>query len=290
MTICVSVRVAEGLVLAADSAVMLMGEVPTPQGPMHTILQNFNFANKVTHFKDYPIGVLSWGLGSIQARSIQSLIMEYEHGYPSVTLRGHGSEFARGPYTVREVANDLVGFIRARYDAAFPVPAAPAGAPPAPAPDRPALGLLIGGYSQGEFFSDVLVYEFPNDTDWSEVRPNLPNGSPSFGANWFGMTDALTRLYLGFDELALNELVNRGAPAPVVEQWANDNVAALPLVFDGMPLQDAIDFAEYSVQVVIGRFRFAQGPPLCGGDVDIAVITPDAFRWAQRKEWGIHHE
>ena len=104
------------------------------------------------------------------------------------------------------------------------------------------------------------------------------------------MTDALVRLVNGFDPAALNQLVVRGADAAIVQQWVNDRVAELPLVFDGMPLQDAIDFADYAVRVVIGRYRFAQGAQLCGGDVDIAVITPSAFRWAQKKRWGIHHE
>jgi hypothetical protein len=288
MTICISVRVAEGLVFAADSAVMLTGTVPSPQGPTQMVIQNFNYANKVTHFKDYPIGILTWGLGSIEARSIQSLVMEYEYGYPD--------REAKGAYTVREVADGLLAFIQTRYDAAFPppvpapVPPGPGAAPAAPAPNRPGLGLLVGGYSHRGFFSSQFVYQFPDSTDWQEVRPNLPDGRPSFGANWYGLTDALTRLFLGYDQGALNELVNRGADAAVVQRWVNDGVAALPLVFDGMPLQDAIDFAEYSARVVIGRFRFAQGPPLCGGEVDVAVMTPDTFRWAQKKRWGIHHE
>ena len=46
-------------------------------------------------------------------------------------------------------------------------------------------------------------------------------------------------------------------------------------MFDGMPLQDAVDFANYAVQLTIGRFRFAAGVPVCGGNVDIAVITPN---------------
>jgi hypothetical protein len=282
MTICVSVKVAEGLVLAADSAVMLTGIEQTPNGPMETIIQTFNFANKVTHFKDYPIGVLNWGLGSINARSIQSLIMEFEYTYQS--------KEDKGAYTVREVADDLLAFIKARYDAAFPIP--PAATPPAatPAPERPALGFLLGGYSHGEFFADEFSYEFPNSADWEIVTPNQPDGSPAFGVHWFGMTDALIRLMLGFDAQAMEELVRRGADINIVRQWMMDRVSALPIIFDGMPLQDAIDFAEYVVQVVIGRFRFGQGPPLCGGDVDIAVVTPDAFRWAQRKQWGIHHE
>jgi len=83
MTICVSVKVAEGLVLAADSAVMLSGKIKTPQGEAEGIIQTFQYANKVTHFKDYPIGIMNWGSGSIGDRSIQSLILEFEYGYPN---------------------------------------------------------------------------------------------------------------------------------------------------------------------------------------------------------------
>jgi hypothetical protein len=49
VTICVAVKVAEGLVLAADSAVVLEGVIQTPQGPVQTIIQNYEYANKVTH-------------------------------------------------------------------------------------------------------------------------------------------------------------------------------------------------------------------------------------------------
>jgi hypothetical protein len=288
MTICVAVKVAEGLVIAADSAVVLEGVMQTPQGPVQTILQNYEYANKVTHFRDYPIGILSWGLGSISARSIQSLIMEFEYTYP---MKGKDRKYA-----VKRVAEDFLEFISKRYEAAYPIPAAgganPVGTPPAPIPqpERPTLGFFIGGYSHREFFGEEYIYEFPNSTGWREVRPNTPDGNPSFGANWYGMTDALTRLILGFDAAALSELINRGANQAIVQKWVDDHVSHLPLVFDGMPLQDAIDFAEYAIQVVIGRFRFGLGPPLCGGDVDIAVITPDTFRWAKRKQWGIHHE
>jgi len=35
---------------------------------------------------------------------------------------------------------------------------------------------------------------------------------------------------------------------------------------------------------------YGLGAQLCGGDIDIAVITPNRFDWAQRKRWSIHHE
>jgi hypothetical protein len=268
VTICVGVRVAEGLVLAADSAVSLQGVVDSPQGPQQVLLQTFSYGNKVTRVKDYPIGVMTWGLASIEARSIQSLIMEFEYSYKS-------TEDNLG-YSVRTVADDLLSFIRDRYEAAYPTPT-----------DDQGLGLYVGGFSAGEFFSSQYAYQFPSDTDWTVMHADREDGNKDFGASWWGLTDPLTRLIRGFSGPSLDELVRRGADQTIVRQWAEDGASGLPLVFDGMPLQDAVDFAEFAVQVTIGSFRFASGPPLCGGDVDIAVIRPGTFQWAQRKQWAI---
>lgn len=263
MTICISVRVAEGLVLAADSASMLQGSI---KGGPTTILQTFEFANKITRILDEkPIGVMSWGIGSISDRSIQSLVMEFAYEYDAP---------ASNPYDVKVVADAFLDFIKQRYESAYP-----------DKKNQPRLGLFVGGYSSGQFFSDQFTYEFPASTDWTVVRPNSADGSLDFGANWYGLTDALTRLIRGFDPSALDELVKRGVDRGVIQKWVNDSVSDLTIVFDGMPLQDAIDFANFAAQVVIGRYRFGIGPPLCGGDVDIAVITPADFQWAQRKQW-----
>ncbi len=268
MTICVSVRIPEGLILAADSMVTLEGTMNTPKGPQTGVLQTFEFANKLTRIKDYPIGVMTWGIASISDRSIPSLLMEWEHDYISL-------EDAL-TFTVKNVADALQKFIDERYNKVYPATA-----------KRPTLGLFIGGYSHSQFFSDQYFCEWPNKTAWQEVRPNKPDGSPDFGANWFGQTNALSRLIHGYDKVGINELIKRGADKTIVQKWIDDHVSELPLVFDGMPLQDAVDFANYAVQLTIGRFRFAIGVPVCGGNVDIAVITPNAFQWAQRKQWAI---
>ena len=54
MTICVSVRTPEGLILAADSMVTLEGVINTPKGQQTGVLQTFEFANKLTRIKVYP--------------------------------------------------------------------------------------------------------------------------------------------------------------------------------------------------------------------------------------------
>jgi hypothetical protein len=268
MTICVSVRVAEGLVMAADSTTVLRGDIVTPAGIQRQLLQSFDYATKVAQVGDMPLGVMTWGVGSIASRSIQSLVMEFEFEYA-----------VKGRFKVETVADDLLKFIASRYDASFPTPG----------PDS-ALGLFVGGYSDGEFFSSQYSVELPVQRSWQAVRRDKGPNVPDFGANWFGATDALQRLILGFDGPSLEKLIARGADPVVVQAWVDAHDSSLPLVFDGMPLQDAIDFAEWATTVVIGRWRFGVGAQLVGGDVDIAVIRPRSFQWAQRKRWSIKDE
>jgi hypothetical protein len=57
--------------------------------------------------------------------------------------------------------------------------------------------------------------------------------------------------------------------------------------FAVMPLQDAIEYANYMLNVVVGRYRFVIGPELCGGQVEIAAITQQRFNWISRKRWSL---
>jgi hypothetical protein len=61
--------------------------------------------------------------------------------------------------------------------------------------------------------------------------------------------------------------------------------------FDGMTLQDAIDYAVFVVRTTIDIQRFADGtrsgpkrPPISGGPIDVAIIRPYAgFEWVKQK-------
>ena len=49
-------------------------------------------------------------------------------------------------------------------------------------------------------------------------------------------------------------------------------------------LQDAIDYAEFLIRSTIAHQRFSQSIPTVGGDIDIALVTPfDGFRWIRQK-------
>lgn len=260
MTICVGAKVGEGLILAADSTATVLDA----QGG---VIKTYDYASKVAQIRDYPIGVFSWGLGGLGARSIQSLIMEFEHNLPSV-------ESAKG-FKVKEVAEQLFQFLKQRYDAQ----------PPLREGNRPLLGLFVGGYSDGGFFPEEYWFEFPEDTGVKVRRPDKADGSPDFGADWFGQTDAISRLIHGYDDGFIRELTNRGLDKAVIDQIVSSHQFEYPIVFNAMPLQDAIDLAVYFIQLTIGRFRFVAGAPVCGGEVDVAVITPGKFDWSHRKQW-----
>ena len=54
--------------------------------------------------------------------------------------------------------------------------------------------------------------------------------------------------------------------------------------FNLFSLQDAIDYAEFMICTTITHQRFTRMPNKVGGDVDIALVTPiDGFQWVRQK-------
>jgi hypothetical protein len=287
MTICVSIKVSEGLVLATDSTAAIQGTVQDPTGKSSTgILKTYDHVRKLSHIKDYPIGTLTWGTALVGARSVESLIKEYEYTLLSLEeeqekikerrMRGKAKGDERFEYNVRNVAEGLLDHVKKFYETEFASQ---------PVDQRPQLGILVSGYSSGKFFPEQWLINLPISAELTGVRPDI-DGKPVFGATWFGLADAIVRLHWGRDDAAPDILAQRFNVSP---EEIRQLLARLeyPVIFDGMPLQDAIDYAVYLVNVAIGRFRFVAGAPLCGGEIDVAVITPNTFTWIQRKSWRV---
>ncbi len=285
MTVCVSVKVSEGLVLAADSTAAIQGNIQNPKGQsVPGILKTYDHVRKLAHIKDYPIGTLTWGAALIGARSVESLIKEYDHDLPSLVeeqekiraKRMRGEESGPYEYDVKHIAKGLIEHVKNFYDATFA---------DVPKEDLPPLGILISGYSSGKFFPNQFLVELPLLDKLKEIRPDK-KGKPDFGANWYGLTDSIIRLHWGRDDDALKILAKHFNKTP---EEIRTILAPLqyPVLFDGMPLQDAIDYAVYLINVAIGRYRFVVGAPLCGGEIDVAVISPTGFTWIKRKSWSV---
>ena len=267
MSIVVAVRVGEGLVVAADSASTLMGRSPDGQVG---VVKVFNHATKLLQLKDYPIAVASWGAGAIGARTISSLVDEYANDRPKY-------DEVSDSLSVETEAQGLLAFLVKQHRAQFPDPATGAAA---------GLGVFVGGYSGTAFFPDEFVFSVPQG-DIKPLRPSSDKGGQNFGANWYGLTDAVVRLHFGRDERLPAILKAKGVSDEIIREVEKTFLEEIqfPVPFDGMPLQDAADYAMYLVGCVVGRFRFVVGPELCGGPIDVAAITRgDGFRWVHRKK------
>ena len=102
MTICVSVKVRDGIVLGTDSMTQIIGQLP--DGNLAPV-KNYSNARKLFKIGDLPIGIMTYGVGNVGPRSIQSLVLEFSKKY-------------NGDPKVEEVGNGLFEYFQAAYDEA----------------------------------------------------------------------------------------------------------------------------------------------------------------------------
>jgi len=75
--------------------------------------------------------------------------------------------------------------------------------------------------------------------------------------------------------------VSRGGATDIVNRLiVSDHLPEFGL----LPLQDAIDYAIFLVEVTVKAMRFEPGTDTVGGPVDVLVITPKEAFFVQRKE------
>jgi len=269
VTIALSVKINDGVVLATDSATSVIGQNPSGELGVFNVYQN---ANKLFNLrKGLPIGATTWGAGSIGNASIETLIKDLRERFSNTTdewyLDGDNYSVATVAERVREFIFDQ------RYTPEFQS-----------SRQKPALGFLIAGYSQPD---GTMAEEYQIDIVNGKCdAPRLVRSAADSGLTWAGEPEALNRIIVGFSP---------GLPA-VLAKFIPDRealsaaVAALgenlqvPMLFPAMPLQDAIDLAEFLVELSINFARFKPGAPTVGGPVEIAAISKhEGFRWIRRK-------
>lgn len=258
MTIVASVKVRDGLILGTDSMTQISQN--TPEGPQ--FLKAYSNARKLFQIKDRPIGVACYGLGNVGQRSIEGVVLDFCSSQPVGRLK------------VGEVAQGLYEFVTPLYEGAFES---------VETEGRPPLGFYIAGYSHREPFPEEFEFLLPRDT-----APFAPRPAQVFGASWRGIDIAFTRLYKGFDPRLIERLTEAGIGEE--DQKKIFDGLETPVVYDGMPVQDAVNFCEYILETTIGYTTFHAGVPGCGYPLQVATILADiGFTWVARPEPRIMH-
>lgn len=268
MTIAISIKVYDGLVLAADSASTLYGS-----GASSGIVNVYNTADKVFNlYKGLPIGGTSWGTGSIGHASISTLAKDLRRRLMGRDPRQKEWAIDPGHYSLEEVAEAARRFL---YDELY-----------APifkdAAQKPALGFLVAGYSAG----GEMAEEWRILIQGGECRgPELIREPGETGLSWQGEPEAITRLVMGYGTRLPEVLKELGVPEDQIVQAMRQIESRLEvrLAPSPMPIQDAIDLAKFLVQLTIMFSRFGPGAPTVGGPIEVAAITRhEGFKWVRR--------
>jgi len=249
MTIVASVKVHDGLVLGTDSMTQI---VSTSQG---SVLKTYTNARKLFQVKDFPIGVMTWGIGNLGVRSIQGAVFDY------------AKSLSDAPITVQEAVQGLFDHVKPQYDVAFP------GAEVGQGQD---LGLFVAGYSPGEPLAEEYEFVLPRDAAPSPIR------SPDqTGAAWRGIYAPYQRIARGIDPGIVEVLKARGLTDAEIEEMAAG--ARMTVIFDGMPVQDAVNYCAFILDTTIGWASFQWGAQSCARPLQVAtILESDGFHWVAR--------
>ena len=229
MSIVASVSVHDGLVLGAESMVQIWGQMG-PQAPSG-VIKTYENAQKLFQLGEHNIGVMVYGIGNIGQRSIGSYL----------------DEFARKNTSLEEVkvnAEKLLEFLRKKYEDNFKS---------TEQDQLPTLGVMVGGYGPEQHLAETWEFLLPSS---NEVRPTRPKHG--FGASWRGVSVPFSRLYVGFDPRVGEALQTAGLESEKVSELLGPY--QMPVVFDGMPVQEAIDFVVLILETTIGMFKVRLRP------------------------------
>ena len=265
MTIALSVKFSDGVVLATDSAVTL-----SSSRGVHNIYQN---SNKIFNLhRDLPLGVMIWGSGSLGEYSLSNLIKDFREEFDQENLQDG--------YQLSEVASEFAEYLEEFYQQLEE--------DIDDNEDWPEFGVKIAGYSENtesEDFPETFTYNF-SDGQMNGPRVVIEQGVriTSHAAN-----DAIIRLMGGISNEAMSYLMQN---LELDQENTEDlfqgimDYSSINLASRHMPVQDAIDLADFLVEVTKKFYRFRPGPPVVGGPTEIASITKhENFKWIDRKHY-----
>jgi hypothetical protein len=157
------------------------------------------------------------------------------------------------------------------------------------------IGLFVAGYSSTASLGESWAIEIQSGVPQT---PRLLRPPDQSGISWGGAGEILHRIVLGYSTELFDVLSSVSGPAQAGQQPATsaqlqNQLEPLfqarlqaPLVFAPMPIQDAIELAEFLVYSATMYSRFLPGPQIVGGPVEVACITKhEDFKWIKRKHY-----
>lgn len=265
MTICISVKVHDCLVFAADSASSI--------GNQAGIIKVFNHGNKVFNlYKSLPIVAMTCGMGNFGSASVSTLAKDFRLLLADPDSKYH-IDVAK--YSIEDVAKKAKEFFFDDHYAALTQK---------PQGDH-SFEFWIGGYSSDAKSSEIWKVQILNGACGDPVAVRAKDNC---GINAAGQPDAFNRLVLGYSVQLQKGLTDMGVkPADMQAALvAISSHTQATMAYPSMPIGDAIRLADFLVETTKGFVSFIPGADVVGGDTDIAVVTKhEGFKWIKRKHY-----
>jgi len=247
MSLGIIVKCPEGLVLAAESRVTINAN--TPLGQVHN---NFDNAKKLLAFSGSHkyIGAITYGLGSLNLRTAQSFMPEFESSLPADRI------------SVGEFAGLMSTFFMEQWEnEKMPEPKQFINAP---------MIFMVAGFDNGEPYGKVYEFNIPHNPS-----PKVIRDTKEFGVNWGGQRELVDRLIKGYDDRILSVIqqelaLDQAKMTGIVEKLIPFQ---LQIPIQIMALQDCVNLANYILKTTIRGQELTIGVRGCGGNIDVAVIT-----------------
>lgn len=278
----------EGVVLGADSTT----SAPISPIPGSNGFHYFNYNQKLFEVGEgSTLGVITWGLASL-VKSYRTLIAVLADKLANQSPKSV-SEVADAWVTIfwAEYAHDLAIPMQRCKDLAAKAPNSAAGANPLARTDAEeaeylslSRDLVVGFCIAGYLPSDKAPAAFQIIFDPLANKPTpklIPQGSYSF----WGTPNPIKRLIFGADDILRSSLLKSG-------KWSGTE-AELDAILEQqrfghplLPIREAVDFVHTCIYSTIKAMKFSNLFQVCGGPIELAVITSDRkFRWVRHKGW-----
>ena len=251
MSTVVAFKNPNGLVLAADS------QVTFGRSRDSNIFQSYYKVNQVGAL---PILTGMWGAGFLCGHDVSTALKEFWHT--------RFEDRTPDSWTVHEVAEDLLAFFRDKAGGRT---------------SKNALQMLVGGYSKGVFYPDLLEFSTARTT----VTP-VSEGEHSIVV-WRGISQGIRTLWWGYGPNFDSILKKNGVVDPKVRQAIQDQMQKAwawgpERMSFNMPIENAARLCEFLVNLEVVRQQCWPGTTRTSGPVDVAVVTAGGVRWVHRKE------
>src|ERR1700677_1166274 len=258
MTVAVICNLSDGLIMGVDSAVSI--------SDMDGVQKVFEDGDKLFQLAE-KIGVATYGLGSLEGRTIGSFIHEFEITHTDI-----------GKIPISEVVERLRMFFFEKY-VAFAEHYFSTKFDEIPDDKKGPLSLIVGGFSPGEFLSEAWLITIPANRDANSAEKICDRGS--FLVKWFAMSGPIDRYLTGFDRDFLSDtsdffvsVLGRPFTDEELARYAPIRDKYMYRIFlDAMPIKAGIEYVRFLVQLVIQHYRYMSEHPIVGGQVKLGVVT-----------------